>query len=66
MTVRRSELALAAAVAASLVIAAQPAFAATLRVPQDHQAIQAAIDASNPGGVVICQTSISPSLSRVP
>ena len=31
---------------------AQPALAATLRVPQDHKTIQAAIDASNPGDTI--------------
>lgn len=31
---------------------AQPAFAATLRVPQDHKTIQAAIDASQPGDTI--------------
>jgi parallel beta-helix repeat protein len=30
----------------------QPALAATLRVPQDHKTIQAAIDASNPGDTI--------------
>jgi parallel beta-helix repeat protein len=31
---------------------AQPAFAATLRVPQDHKTIQAAIDVSDPGDAI--------------
>lgn len=32
---------------------AQPANAATLRVPQEHKTIQAAIDASNPGDTIL-------------
>jgi hypothetical protein len=37
---------------------AQPAFAATLRVSQDHKTVQAAIDASNPGDTLIALPSI--------
>ncbi len=36
-----------------LLIAAQPAAAATIRVPQDHKTIQAAIDAAEPGDTVL-------------
>jgi pectin methylesterase-like acyl-CoA thioesterase len=35
------------------VITAQPALAATLRVPQDHKTIQAAIDASSTGDTIM-------------
>jgi parallel beta-helix repeat protein len=36
-----------------LLVAAQSAIAATLRVPQDHPSIQAAIDASVPGDIIL-------------
>ena len=36
-----------------LLIAAQPAVAATIRVPEDHKTIQAAIDAAEPGDIVL-------------
>jgi hypothetical protein len=35
------------------IVKAQPALAATVRVPQDHTSIQAAIDASQPGDIVL-------------
>ena len=37
---------------AILLVTAHSAHAATLRVPQDHNTIQAAIDASNPGDTI--------------
>jgi hypothetical protein len=39
-------------VALLAIATAQPALAATLRVPQDHKTIQAAVDASHPGDTI--------------